>query len=316
MQITVKTLQQTKHSLDITPTETVVDLKNRLTEILLGKPTWDRQKLIHSGRVLVNEMTVEAAGIKEGDFMVVMVAPPTTVKTEKTEKKEVERKLGSKEEPKKEAKESVTTSNVNNPLLSGDDFEVAVQQMVSMGFDKESVLAAMRASYNNPDRAVEYLFNGIPEGTEVEEGNDPHQVNHGDDDNPLEFLRNDPQFLQLRSAIQQNPGLLPPLIEQIGQANPELFALLDQHKEAFIELLNEGASSDVEGEEAENEQLEEGQQHQGEQPAVTLQVSEQEQEALKRLEQLGFPRARVIEAYFACDKNEELAANFLFENPE
>jgi len=47
---------------------------------------------------------------------------------------------------------------------------------------------------------------------------------------------------------------------------------------------------------------------------VAVQLSEEEQAAVGRLEAMGFDRQAVLEAFLACDRNETMAANFLLEN--
>ena len=51
----------------------------------------------------------------------------------------------------------------------------------------------------------------------------------------------------------------------------------------------------------------------GANPPGTIRVTQEEMDAINRLTQLGFPKHKAAEAYFACDKNEEYAANYLFE---
>ncbi|KAH0559363.1 hypothetical protein GP486_004123 [Trichoglossum hirsutum] len=118
----------------------------------------------------------------------------------------------------------------------------------------------------------------------------------------LDFLRNNPQFQQLRQVVQQQPQMLEPILQQVGAGNPQLAALIGQNPDQFLQLLSEDVPED------EGNPLPPG--------AQTISVTEEEREAIERLCRLGFERDLVIQAYFACDKNEELAANFLFEQPD
>ena len=46
-------------------------------------------------------------------------------------------------------------------LVAGTTLESTIQQILDMGggsWDRDTVIRALRAAYNNPERAVEYLY--------------------------------------------------------------------------------------------------------------------------------------------------------------
>nr|KAF6402251.1 RAD23-like protein A, nucleotide excision repair protein [Rousettus aegyptiacus] len=199
-------------------------------------------------------------------------------------------------------------------LVTGSEYETMLTEIMSMGYERERVVAALRASYNNPHRAVEYLLTGIPGSPEPEHGSvqesqvSEQPATEAAGENPLEFLRDQPQFQNMRQVIQQNPALLPALLQQLGQENPHLLQQISRHQEQFIQMLNEppGELADISDVEGEVGAIGE------EAPQMNyIQVTPQEKEAIERLKALGFPESLVIQAYFACEKNENLAANFL-----
>lgn len=54
-----------------------------------------------------------------------------------------------------------TYGQAASTLVSGSSLEQMVQQIMEMGggsWDKETVTRALRAAYNNPERAVDYLY--------------------------------------------------------------------------------------------------------------------------------------------------------------
>jgi UV excision repair protein RAD23 len=101
----------------------------------------------------------------------------------------------------------------------------------------------------------------------------------------LDFLRTNAQFQQLRQMVQQQPDMLEPILQTLGAGNPQLAQLIAQNPEQFLQLLGESGGDDA--------PLPPG--------AQQIEVSEEERDAIERLCRLGF---------------EELAANFLFDQPD
>ncbi|KAG0004084.1 hypothetical protein BGZ80_005676 [Entomortierella chlamydospora] len=330
-----------------------------------------------SSKILVDENPVEQYNISEKDFLVIMVtkakpaasaskpaasaasssapaaapaaAPEATPAAPSTAAAPV---IGENPTPAASAQPTPIESP-DSALLTGTHFETAIQGMIEMGFPREQCMLAMRASFNNPDRAVEYLMNGIPEhlqaqintpapapaaaraptaaattpsstrasettsapaaaaqpqnlftaaaqaAADARRSTSGGQGGAGDIEN-LAFLRDQPQFQQIREMVQANPELLQPLLVQLGQSNPAMLQLINQNQQAFLQLLNEG----YEDEEGGNPPS--GGNH--------IYVTQEEQEAIQRLENLGFGRQAAVEAFLACDRDEQMAANYLFDH--
>lgn len=256
----------------------------------------------------------------------------------------------------------------------GSERETTIQNIMEMGYERPQVEAALRAAFNNPHRAVEYLISGIPESlqrpaapaaTASGSGAAPlaesttAEVSRADDDDEGDADESqggenlfeqaaaaaaqeqggaggpgvagsgaggantgaslgggeDQQMQLLRAALQSNPELIQPLLEQLAASNPQIANLIQQDPETFIRTFLGAGGEDL-GFEIEGEEGVVGEGGEGADPegTVRIQLSEQDQNAINRLCELGFERDLVIQVYLACDKNEEVAADILFRD--
>lgn len=139
-------------------------------------------------------------------------------------------------------------------------------------------------------------------------------------------LRSPEAMAALRQRVMENPALLQQAVQAIVQQNPALAQYLNENPELLYQILA-GAGEDDEGIEGQDGAGAEGFPRQ-----QTIQLTQEEMDAIQRvskltyfiylcliflcyqLQALGFTQQQAAEAYLACGKDEELAANYLFES--
>ncbi|XP_042408072.1 ubiquitin receptor RAD23d-like isoform X2 [Zingiber officinale] len=385
MKIFVKTLKGTNFEIDVKPEDTVAEVKNFI-ETSQGKDVYpaEQQMLIHQGKILKDNTTLDENKVAENSFIVIMLsktkpsssgasstakapasqapaAPVPAVSPSQTSETTLPPTSASLPVQINETtpasvpaavtitpNEADTYGQAASNLVAGSTLEQTIQQIIDMGggtWDRDTVVRALRAAYNNPERAVEYLYSGIPEQNEpapvarqtasVLATNPPpaqapqpvqpavpsalpnanpldlfpqglpnlgSNVAGGD----LDFLRNSPQFRALQALVQANPQILQPMLQELGKQNPQLMRVIQEHQGEFLQLLNEPAEGSEGG--GFLDQLATAAMPQA------VSVTPEEREAIERLEAMGFDRALVLQVFFACNKNEELAANYLLDH--
>ncbi|XP_061348469.1 ubiquitin receptor RAD23d-like isoform X3 [Gastrolobium bilobum] len=356
MKINVKTLKGTHFEIEVKPQDTVADVKKNI-EVVQGVDVYPaaQQMLIHKGKVLKDATTLEENEVAENSLMVIMLSKNKVSSSGASTASPAPSNLVSTTQPASSLPPTSSTSSASQPpastnvlfdiygqagsdVIAGNNLESTIQQILEMGggsWDRDTVIRALRAAFNNPERAVEYLYSGIPEQADVpavarsptigQEANplvqalQPALPTSGPNTNPLnlfpegipdgandagdlDFLRNSQQFQALRAMVQANPQILQPMLQELGKQNPHLMQLIQEHQADFLRLINE-----PEGEENLQSQLA------SEMPqAIT--ITPEEHDAIQRLEDMGFDRDLVLEVFFACNKNEDLAANYLLDH--
>ncbi|XP_035816230.1 probable ubiquitin receptor RAD23 isoform X1 [Zea mays] len=367
MKVSVKTLKGSSFHIEVDPTDKVADVK-KVIESIQEQASYpaDQQVLIHQGKVLKDDTTLEENQVVENNFLVIMLrqnkgsssAAPAKVTANQAPSTQTvpatpPQTSAAPDAPAPIAPAATATASAapavavsteadsygqaTSNLVAGSNLEGTIKSILEMGggtWDRDTVLRALRAAYNNPERAVEYLYSGIPEQMEVpapppsSQPVDPVQAvqpaQAGPNANPLDLfpqslpndsanantgnldvLRNNSQFQNLLGLVQANPQILQPLLQELRKQNPRVMQLIQENQAEFMRLISEPLEGDEENEMMLDQMAD---------ATETIAVTPEENEAILRLEGMGFDRALVLEVFFACNKNEQLAANYLLDH--
>lgn len=332
MKITIKTLKQEAFQIEVDPEkDTVRTLKEKFSRESKQDYPVERQRLIYLGKIMEDDDPLSQYNLDDKKFVVVMnkkpaAAPASAEPAAATSSAPAAAKSDSApaaaatsapaaEKPKEEDKPK--EDKKPEPEPPQDDIQIKIQRITEMGYSEEEARIALEICDNNPDRAVEYLLSEIATSSMPPSaggggggsalGGSTGGGLAGSQESRLAFLREHPTFLEMKRLLQEDPSLLPQLLQKIQSSNPDLMRIISENQVEFLALINEGADG------AGPDGRSGGVPRELETTAAAMvdSLTQSDMDAIDRLKALGYPEHLVIQAYIACERNEYQAAEFL-----
>lgn len=321
MNVSLRTISGKLFTYEVEPTTTVGEIR-----AMASKDTEtpaEGIKLIYAAKFLEDAQVIGECNIQPGQCIIMHIQNKNAknvgqkkVAKQKSPKKESPIKVQEIAKPPEPAPANPVSEKPANPkaaplptiesknqLVDPPNFDELVNQLMEMGFTEGDSIHALRAAVYNPDRAAEFLLtNYIPELPHLYDPNEhPEEADLDDYDYEEEFEDEQAQTMQFIRLLHKNPQLLPIYLQDLADNNPAIAPLIYNDPASFLVSLGLNPSEfDLTGFKRKS-QFE----------SLMSRFSEEEQQAIHRLEKLGFDTTDVIQVFEACDRNEELTKSCL-----
>ena len=332
MKIKVKTLKSIQHDIEVSNEEISIKELKDLIEEQRGFES-ESIKLLFNGLLLEDKKKLSDYKIKEDSVLIIMIS--------KIKKKNEVNNIKENEEDQKKEEKAVVKTEIKEKEEVRKEQNDNVKRLIEMGFSEAESKDAIEKNNNDFKASIMYLAQNM----EGEDFGDIEDEEQGEIYFKPEMLDNfnvsEPNAINnivsvIKVLVSQDPTMLQDLIEEVGESNEQILKFIkdnevqfkelmakpinDEDYKVFEKLMGEQNHEDHSGvvgvyadeaEEAESDAFPANPDSFNE---LTKDFTEKDNDSINSLVSLGFSRVDAIQAYIACDKNEEQAANFLFQD--
>ncbi len=267
-------------------------------------------KLLKDGIILDNSKTLKDYNIIEDSIITMMI---TKAKISNKDKKEITSE-NNNEEKKNETEEKKIEEIKKKPKK---DYSNQINQLIEMGFIKSEVEIAIKAAKGNIDKAIDYLYKGV-KNIKFKEESEDEEENKKECDLKILDNKTDVEIAAsvVKILVHSKKYTINQVLNLIQRNDSDLYKRIKDKEKYFIELINNPISEeDTNIYNAYSKKTGWDNLQKKTTKSNKIKLTKNEYDAVKRLKNLAnVSDYQAYEAYIICDKNENLAANYLLEN--